>query len=88
VRPRLEEISMIPLHPEFITKNGKKEFVVIPYKEFAALQELIADMEDLMDLRAAKKEDANQYSVPLVEVKKMLGLYLHSHPFRETNNKS
>jgi hypothetical protein len=29
---------MIPLHPEFITKNGKKEFVVIPYKEFAALQ--------------------------------------------------
>jgi hypothetical protein len=35
---RLEEISMIPLHPEFITKNGKKEFVVIPYKEFAALQ--------------------------------------------------
>jgi len=74
VRPRLEEISMIPLHPQFITKNGKKEFVVIPYKEFAALQELIADLEDLMDLRAAKEEDANQYSVPLVEVKKMLGL--------------
>ena len=74
MRPRLEEISMIPLHPQFITKNGKKEFVVIPYKEFAALQELIADLEDLMDLRAAKEEDANQYSVPLVEVKKMLGL--------------
>lgn len=35
---------MIPLHPEFITKNGKKEFAVIPYEEFEALQELIADM--------------------------------------------
>jgi hypothetical protein len=54
----LEEISMIQLHPEFITKNGKKEFAVIPYEEFEALQALIADIEDLMDLRAAKEEDA------------------------------
>ncbi len=65
---------MIPLHPEFITKNGKKEFAVIPYEEFEALQELIADIEDLMDLRVAKEEDANQPSVPLAEVKRMLGL--------------
>ena len=65
---------MIPLHPEFITKNGKKEFAVIPYEEFEALQELIADIEDLMDLRAAKEEDANHPSVPLAEVKRMLGL--------------
>ena len=65
---------MIPLHPEFITKNGKKEFAVIPYEEFEALQELIADMEDLMDLRTAKEEDANQPSVLLADVKKLLGL--------------
>jgi hypothetical protein len=61
---------MIPLNPQFITKNGKKEFAVIPYQEFAALQALIADMEDLMDLRAAKKEDADRPSAPLAEVKK------------------
>lgn len=30
---------MIQLHPEFITKNGKKEFAVIPYEEFEALQD-------------------------------------------------
>ena len=65
---------MIPLHPQFITKNCKKEFAVISYEEFAALQALIVDMEDLMNLRAAKKADANQPSVPLTEVKKMLGL--------------
>lgn len=63
---------MIPLHPQFITKNGKKEFAVIPYKEFASLQELIANVEDLMNLRAAKKEDGDRPSVPLTEVKKML----------------
>ena len=65
---------MIPLHPQFITKNGKKDFAVIPYEEFAALQAFIADMEDLMNLRAAKKEDGDRPSVPLAEVKKMLGL--------------
>ncbi len=65
---------MIPLHPEFITKNGKKEFAVIPYEEFEALQELIADIEDLMDLRAAKEEEANKPSVSLAEMKRMLGL--------------
>ena len=65
---------MIPLHPQFVTKNGKKEFAVIPYEEFAALQALIADMEDLMNLRAAKKADADRPSVALAEVKKMLGL--------------
>ena len=47
---------------------------MIPYEEFEALQALIAHIEDLMDLRAAKEEDANQPSVPLAEVKRMLGL--------------
>ncbi|MBE9183156.1 type II toxin-antitoxin system prevent-host-death family antitoxin [Microcoleus sp. LEGE 07076] len=65
---------MIELHPEFITKNGKKEFAVIPYEEFEALQELIADLEDLMDLRAAKAEEANQPYMPLAEVKRLLEL--------------
>jgi PHD/YefM family antitoxin component YafN of YafNO toxin-antitoxin module len=65
---------MISLHPEFITKNGKKEFAVISYEEFEALQQFIADMEDLMDLRAAKEEEGDQSSVPLAEVKKLLGL--------------
>ncbi len=30
---------------------------MIPYEEFEALQALIADREDLMDLRATKEED-------------------------------
>lgn len=65
---------MIQLHPELITKNGKKEFAVIPYEEFEALQELIADIEDLMNLRAAKQEEADRPSVPIAEVKRLLGL--------------
>ena len=45
---------MIELHPEVLEKNGKKEFVMLPYVEFVALQEILADAEDVLDLRAAK----------------------------------
>lgn len=65
---------MIKLHPEFLSKNGKKEFVVLTYEEFKALEELLADIEDLMDLRAAKQEEGDMPGVPLEEVKQKLGL--------------
>jgi hypothetical protein len=47
---------------------------VISYQEFEALQQFIADMEDLIDLRAAKEEEQDQPSVPLSEVKTLLEL--------------
>ena len=65
---------MIELHPEILKKDGKNEFVVLPYEEFTALQGLLDDYEDLLDLRAAKKEEHAEPSVPLAEVKKELGL--------------
>ncbi|NER33731.1 MAG: type II toxin-antitoxin system Phd/YefM family antitoxin [Oscillatoria sp. SIO1A7] len=65
---------MLDLHPEFLSKNGQKEFAILPYEEFLALQELLADLEDLMDLRAAKQEEGNSPSTSLEEVKRRLGL--------------
>jgi predicted DNA-binding protein (UPF0251 family) len=65
---------MIELHPEILKKNGKSEFVVLPYEEFAALRELLVDYEDLLDLRAAKREEHTQPSIPLEEVKSDFGL--------------
>jgi PHD/YefM family antitoxin component YafN of YafNO toxin-antitoxin module len=65
---------MISLHPEILFKNGKKEFVVLPYEEFVALQELLADLEDLRDLRTAKQESADEPSLTMKEVKTELGL--------------
>ncbi|MBD2353717.1 type II toxin-antitoxin system Phd/YefM family antitoxin [Tolypothrix sp. FACHB-123] len=63
---------MIELHPEFISKNGQKEFAVLPYEEFLQIQELLEDLEDLRDLREAKQEEKDSHSVSLDEVKKML----------------
>lgn len=56
------------LHPEILTKNGKKEFAVLPYEEFLALQEWLEDLEDLVDLRAAKDSEHSAFTVTLAEL--------------------
>ncbi len=65
---------MIELHPEILKKNGKSEFVVLPYEEYEALQELLADYQDLLELRDAKSKESSKPSVPLTELKDQLGL--------------
>ena len=53
---------------------GKKEFVVLPYEEYVVLQERLADADDLMELRKAKRSQGKKNSIPLAEVKRQLGL--------------
>ncbi len=65
---------MIMLHPEFLKKEGRNEFVVLPYEEFVALQELLEDAEDVLALRTAKQEEKDKPSVSIENVKKELGL--------------
>lgn len=65
---------MITLHPEFLKKEGRNEFVVLPYEEFVALQELLEDAEDILDLRTAKQEEKDKPSVSIEDLKKELGL--------------
>jgi hypothetical protein len=67
-------MNRITLHPEILSKNGKKEFVVLPYEEFLALQELLDDVEDLLELRAAKQEAGSEPTLSLTDAKKELGL--------------
>ena len=65
---------MIELHPSILRKNGKEEFVVLPYEEFVALQELLADAEDVLELRSAKQDEQNELAVSLKAAKDELGL--------------
>lgn len=62
------------LHPEILKKNGKKQFAVLPYEEFVKLQEWLEDMEDLLELRKAKRAEGKKRSIPLREAKRRLGL--------------
>jgi hypothetical protein len=66
--------NMIELHPEIIEKEGKKQFVILPYEEFVAVEQALAEVEDLAALRAAKKEEHAASGIPLADVLDDLGL--------------
>lgn len=63
---------MMTLHADILVKNGKKQFAVLPYEEFMLLKERLEDMEDLLQLRKAKKAEGRKRSVPLGRVKRQL----------------
>lgn len=65
---------MITLHPEILSKNGRKEFVVLAYEEFEALRAELEDLEDLRELRAAKVAEASSPATDWAEAKRQLGL--------------
>ena len=65
---------MIELHPEILSKNGRREFAILPYEEFQALTEMLADYEDLRDLRAAKAEEGDAGTSSLAEVRQKYGV--------------
>lgn len=67
-------MTAIELHPEFLTKNGEKQFAVLSYQEFVALQEWLEDAEDLLDLRAAKEEESDAPTISLSEIEKEFGI--------------
>ena len=67
-------MATVELHPEFLTKNGEREFAVLPYREFVALKEWLEDMEDILDLREARNSDDASPSLSIEEAKQELGI--------------
>lgn len=65
---------MIKLHPQYLIKNGKKEFVVLPYSEFLALQVLVEDAKDLIELRKAKQAEKDAPTISFKEATEELDL--------------
>jgi len=59
---------------QIIKKSGKKEFAVIPYREFVKMQEALEDYHALKELRKAKADPKNQRGRPFVEAACELGL--------------
>jgi len=65
---------MINFHANILKKNGKKEFVVIPYEVFEKIKEELDDFECLKALRRAKAKEANAKTTSLNQVKKQLNI--------------
>ena len=62
------------LHPQVIEKEGRKEFVILPYEEFLQIQEALEDLDDLRELREEREESMDEPSRSLREIGKELGL--------------
>ncbi|MBI3737040.1 type II toxin-antitoxin system Phd/YefM family antitoxin [Candidatus Sumerlaeota bacterium] len=62
------------LHAEILSKNGKPEFAVLPYEEYLQVRGILADAEDLRDLREAKALAGQTPGINLDQAKKELGL--------------
>nr|VFJ53459.1 MAG: hypothetical protein BECKFW1821B_GA0114236_10157 [Candidatus Kentron sp. FW]VFJ75386.1 MAG: hypothetical protein BECKFW1821C_GA0114237_10747 [Candidatus Kentron sp. FW] len=62
------------IHPQFIGREGAREYAVIPIEEFRELAEALEDYRDLQALRAAKVDEAQSETRTLTSVIDELGL--------------
>lgn len=60
------------MNAQIIKKNGKNEFVVLPYDEFQKIQEELASYDDLRCLREAKDAEGNAPTIGLDALKKRI----------------
>ena len=63
---------MATLHAQIIKKNGKKEYAVLPYKEFIRIQEELEDYQSLRCLREAKEAEKDAPTIGMAELKKKI----------------
>ena len=64
---------MVTLHAQIIKKNGKKDYVVLPYEEFLRVQEELEDYDDLRSLRKAKETEKDAPTITMADLKKKVG---------------
>jgi hypothetical protein len=56
------------LHAQIITKNGRGEYAILPYKGFLKIQEQLEDYEDLRCLREAKQAEKDAPTIGMAEL--------------------
>lgn len=64
---------MVKTKYDLLTRNGTERFVVVPEKDYAAMQERLEDDADFRALEASKRRQANSPRVPAAEVKRRMG---------------
>ncbi len=64
---------MVTLNTQIIKKQGKNEYVVIPYEEFLEVQEELHNYEDLRCLREAKEAEKTATTIGIEGLKEQIG---------------
>jgi hypothetical protein len=57
---RREDSTMLKVKPKFLSKDGKRQFVILTIEDFDRVQAALDDARDLRDLRDATKRNAGK----------------------------
>jgi PHD/YefM family antitoxin component YafN of YafNO toxin-antitoxin module len=71
----MTERNMLKIKPEYLSKRGRREFVVLTVEDFERMKEAIEDADGLRTLRAAKRRNARAPYYTAEEVEKRLRLH-------------
>ena len=63
---------MLKIKPEYLSKDGRREFVVLSVEDFDKIKEALEDADDLRNLREAKRKNAKLPYFTLEETEQML----------------
>ena len=63
---------MVTLHAQIIKKNGKKDYVILPYEEFLKVQEELEDYDDLRSLREEKEREKDAPTIGMAELREKI----------------
>jgi PHD/YefM family antitoxin component YafN of YafNO toxin-antitoxin module len=59
---------------DLLIRNGKDRFIVIPEKDYNAMQERLEDDADFRAIEASKKRQSRSPRIPSDQVKRELGM--------------
>jgi PHD/YefM family antitoxin component YafN of YafNO toxin-antitoxin module len=65
---------MLKTKYDLLIRNGKDRFIVIPEKDYNAMQERLEDDADFRAIEASKKRQARSPRIPSDQVKRELGI--------------
>jgi hypothetical protein len=65
---------MLKISPEYWTKNGREQYVVLRLSDFEKLQELIEDAGLSRILRDARRRNSGSSMISSAEMKQRLGI--------------
>lgn len=61
------------MNAQIIESNGRKQFAVIPYRQYLKMQEELEDLRDLQAIREARADPKNQKGRSFFEAAKEHG---------------
>jgi PHD/YefM family antitoxin component YafN of YafNO toxin-antitoxin module len=65
---------MLKTKYDLLIRNGKERFILIPEKDYNAMQERLEDDADFRAIEASKKRQSRSPRIPSDQVKRELGM--------------